>query len=249
MRSSEGVRYPASFLVGVLFGFALLLLPTEPAFGSHCPHFQVETVRADNSGNWTYHRGTRAVTPDGMRVVDSSPTCDRVSAIGVFKDNNNFVEFGWSEWNAANGFSPECGAGTSTSVPRRLVLAYIGGTPVCSPELGDRPPISDGWHDFEIRNADLDGDFDLYVDGTWIVTYFTGWNTGLSLTNTERFHANDSAYGNFKKMQIQTNTGWVDWSNRNCFLDSDFVFDPTTGSLGIPAHVVHQELNNNDTCP
>lgn len=243
----------ASLLSGLLF-WEVFLAPASagPAPLATCSflHEWVDNIRVDSGGNHVQHRGTRATTPQGMKVSDSSPTpCDRVSSIVVVHDNyGNEVEAGWSEWDLARGDDPFCDNGYGTSLPRRLVFAFIAGTPYCFPSSGQRPSMSDGFHTFEIANALLDGDFDVYVDGTDVRTFETGWNGGWSVSNTERDDPNDGMHGRFEVMQYQDGTGWHDWENRACWYDTSSDWDTVTGSQGTPADVEVSQAFNSHTC-
>lgn len=210
---------------------------TNPNF-----HFTVWEVRVNLNGDLQYHRGTRATTPKGMTVVDSSPTCDRVSSMFIIDDAANALEFGWSEWNSANGASPICTPPDSTSQPRVLLYGAVNYYDFCVPDGSPRPPISDGLHTFSMNNLDMDGDVDVYLDGDLYASAVSApYNTGLSVASTERFELDESQWGNFNAMQYQSWSGWHDWNNRACLFDDTDWWDATQSDT-VVGHVVIKNL-------
>lgn len=219
----------ASFIVGLLVGTPIWVPGGGSSAGASvfCEAQQsVEAARTDSGGTERSHRGSKAISPDGMWVVNRDTiTCERVSSILVQNPAGGVAEIGYSEWHYPDK-DPFCGDDNSPELPRRLIFVGRNDTSkACWPARHDtRPSLSQGWHTFTIANASLDFDFDFYVDGVYIHTLAADFNTGYSIANAERWHENDTEYAHFRSMEYQDVSGWHSWNYRKCFADNDYSF-------------------------
>lgn len=161
------------------------------------------------------HRGIRASATDrGLWVGDSSVTCERVSSIYVWRDGDNYIEYGWYEAPAPTGNAPRgpCGdTDPDPGKPERMTYYYYLGQKKCL-EFDHKITDAPSWHTFRIDNADKNGVFGLYFDGSlvWATEDMAGFTTGNLFVGSERT-GNDSAYAHFHDMWYQDGTGWHLW--------------------------------------
>lgn len=208
-------------LAGLTVGLAVagfVIVPSPGHAANPCDPFTGIQYQVGVEKHNQNNRGHKAENPNGMRLIQSTVTCERVSSIYVYRSEFQYIQFGWYE--APAGIPGDCGQ--TSGLPYLLASWRILGMNQADclfdnyeldPEPGDYE-----WKTWAIDNPANDNNFFFVLDGTYLgVTPNVGFANGHGLLGTERAGDDPHGYGHFNNMYYQNYSGWHLWDT-SCFV-------------------------------
>lgn len=205
-------------VLGALFGGVLRLAWPAKALAT-VPVCTVPPYGQDWAADG-YHAGMRS---SQMTIEDYATTCLEVDSIGMLGPQGASLELGARHDGA---YTQECDGTGQISTPYLFAVHVAeSGAYTCKRPSGQSvtPWDKEG---FSMQDQDQSGNYQWAHNGNNFPDPFgktLEWTKGTVVTNSERHHAADSAWGHFESnFFMSVTSGWTQWdSSAYCYLNNN----------------------------